>query len=186
MKTQTSSEKILKPFNGPTFPFEIKTNISFNGDLVTVDYKISNLIESVALTSRKTKPQRTIGLWNSTCFELFLKNKGSNEYIEFNFSSSHDWNCFKFQNQNDQLREWTQLNKVEITSFRDTNLYHLKVTFLKPQLPSNFQELERLLYSTTTVIKHSDDSYSYWAIKHTDNKPNFHHPESFVELVVTL
>lgn len=186
MKTQASSEKILKPFSGNSFPFEIKATITINEELVTLDYKISNLIDSVALTSRKTKPQRTIGLWNATCFELFLKNKGANEYVEFNFSSSHDWNCFKFQNQNDELREWTQLKKVDITSFRDTNLYHLKVVFLKSQLPSNFQNLERLLYSTTTVIKHADDTFSYWAIKHTDNKPNFHHPESFVDLVAAL
>lgn len=186
MKDAAINEKILKPFSGTSFPFELKTKISFNGDLVALEFTISNLIDSIILPSRKNKPQRTIGLWNATCFELFLKNRGANEYVEFNFSPTHDWNCFKFQNQNDELKEWIQVKKVEITSFRDANLYQLKAVFLKSQLPSNFQNVERLLFSTTTVLKHSDDSLSYWAIKHTDNRPNFHHPESFTELVSTI
>ena len=38
--------------------------------------------------------ERKIGLWEGTCFESFLYDKTSGEYIELNFSGTGYWNAF--------------------------------------------------------------------------------------------
>lgn len=41
-------------------------------------------------------PARADGLWQRTCFELFLKRPGEPGYCEFNFSPSGEWAAYRF------------------------------------------------------------------------------------------
>ncbi len=41
-------------------------------------------------------PARADGLWQRTCFELFLKRPGEAGYCEFNFSPSGEWAAYRF------------------------------------------------------------------------------------------
>ena len=42
------------------------------------------------------RPQRADGLWERTCFELFLRDPESGAYLEFNFSPSGQWAAYRF------------------------------------------------------------------------------------------
>jgi hypothetical protein len=41
-------------------------------------------------------PMRKHGLWNETCFELFIAEQGSRSYREFNLSPAGHWNVYRF------------------------------------------------------------------------------------------
>ncbi|MDF7777123.1 DOMON-like domain-containing protein [Sphingomonas sp. AOB5] len=41
-------------------------------------------------------PARTDGLWQRTCFEIFLRDPGTGAYLEFNFSPSGEWAAYRF------------------------------------------------------------------------------------------
>ncbi|MEP9357206.1 DOMON-like domain-containing protein [Sphingomonas sp. KR3-1] len=51
--------------------------------------------EALALPT-PTRPARTDGLWQRTCFELFLRDPESGAYLEFNFSPSGEWAAYRF------------------------------------------------------------------------------------------
>ena len=42
-----------------------------------------------------------------------------------------------------------------------------------------FDELSELSVGITSVIKEKSGSLSYWALNHSDTRPNFHHFDSF-------
>lgn len=50
-------------------------------------------------------PTRADGLWQRTCFELFLKRPGVAGYCEFNFSPSGEWAAYRFDDYRDGLAE---------------------------------------------------------------------------------
>jgi hypothetical protein len=41
-------------------------------------------------------PSRADGLWQRTCFELFLRDPDTGGYLEFNFSPSGEWAAYRF------------------------------------------------------------------------------------------
>ncbi|HBR83499.1 MAG TPA: hypothetical protein DD861_04765, partial [Erythrobacter sp.] len=49
---------------------------------------------------------RADGLWQTTCFELFLRPDGGTAYHEFNLSPSERWNAYRFSAPRDGMSEW--------------------------------------------------------------------------------
>src|SRR4051794_37365458 len=56
--------------------------------------------------SREAK--RTDNLWQTTCFELFLKPTDGTAYFEFNFSPSGEWAAYAFASPRVGMREAVQ------------------------------------------------------------------------------
>ena len=50
-------------------------------------------------------PARADGLWQRTCFELFLRRAGEAGYVEFNFSPSGEWAAYQFDGYRDGMGE---------------------------------------------------------------------------------
>jgi hypothetical protein len=89
-------------------------------------------------------------LWRRTCFEAFVQANGG--YVEFNLSPSGQWASYRFDAPRQGMR-----NAVELT------------------LPSGARRL-----GLSAVIEATDGTISYWALAHPSDKPDFHHPDSFV------
>ena len=49
-------------------------------------------------------PARVDGLWQRTCFELFLLDADDGSYREFNFSPSGEWAAYAFEGYRDGMR----------------------------------------------------------------------------------
>jgi hypothetical protein len=121
-----------------------------------------------------TEAQRRDGLWKSTCFELFLKVPNKSTYYEFNFSPEGFWNLYHFsdyrkphpphRSEDFSITEWSWRSQV------------FKVAL------SNKTSVRDWSASITAVLQNLNHEVQYWALKHTDEKPNFHHFDSFVEL----
>lgn len=125
-----------------------------------------------------TSPGRADGLWESTCFELFLRPANSHGYFEFNFSPSTKWAAYEF----DSYR----------AGRRDMVLSLDPMVCREPEPPSDasyvleaevdFSDIPpvALRMGLCAVIEETDGTKSYWALAHPPgDKPDFHDPACF-------
>jgi hypothetical protein len=170
----------LIPFNLDNAPkINIEVELNQNQDCLFISYRIREGVELINLGCGTPKKERATGLWENTCFELFLKNK-TNQYIEFNFSPCFEWNCFYFNKKGDELKEWNKMQRPE-TDILLSQDHFLHFSVIKKNLfPDGFFDNEdKLDVGITTVIKSKSGQMSYWALSHNDIRPNFHHFDSF-------
>src|SRR5690349_4799096 len=52
-----------------------------------------------------TSPTRAEELWQSTCFEAFVRCSASEAYYEFNFAPSTQWAAYQFDGYRSGMRE---------------------------------------------------------------------------------
>lgn len=169
----------LKTYNqNETFPFTLKSEINITDESVFVSYKLQGDLSSIDLGDGHPKKERVVGLWEKSCFELFIKND-LGQYIEFNFSPIFEWNCFFFNQKGDKLTEFSKMPMPALDILRSLETYHLMAQIKKEHFPDDFFHPTKMNAGITTVIKLKDKSVSYWALSHEDTRPNFHHFDSF-------
>jgi hypothetical protein len=124
------------------------------------------------------EPRRADGLWEHTCFEAFIRARGS-AYYELNFSPSTEWAVYRF----DDYREGMAPAEIERTPVIDVQprAFGLELNAVislseMPELIGN----ARLEIGVAAVIESVDRQRSYWAVFHPAPQPDFHHPEGFV------
>jgi hypothetical protein len=118
------------------------------------------------------RPERTDGLWKSTCFELFAKPVGGDAYFEFNFSPSFQWAAYAFDGYRSGMRELAA-EDPEIAVTPKPPHFFLAVEAM-PLLPRVAMQI-----GLSAVIEEVDGTKSYWALGHPPGQPDFHHPDCF-------
>lgn len=173
----------LKPFdNNPDYKFSIESELNYTTESVFINYKLTGDLSGLDLGSGHPKHARVIKLWEKTCFELFIKNSKDN-YIEFNFSPDFEWNAFYFAKKGDALVEYAGVDLVKMDILLSLEVFHLIVEIDKKKFPKGFFDQEsKLSGAITSVIKEKNERLSYWALNHTDTRPNFHDFRSFVAI----
>jgi hypothetical protein len=116
---------------------------------------------------------RADGLWNSTCFELFLRNPGESRYLEFNFSPSSQWAAYQFNDYRDGMSELA-METPEIFDDASETHFALEATLALPSLLG-----AHIQAALSAVVHESGDVKSYWALKHPPGDPDFHHKDCF-------
>lgn len=172
-----SMQNKLIPYDQTQYPFEILTQLTPTEESIFISYSLSGDIAQIDLEDGTPKRERIIGLWQKTCFELFIKNN-KDQYIEFNFSPVFEWNCFFFNKKGDPLCEFPLMKEVKFDILRSAEVFKVIVEIDRKSFPENFFDGE-MLAGITTVIKEKSAKVSYWALSHNDTRPNFHHFESF-------
>jgi len=117
-------------------------------------------------------PERTDGLWTSTCFELFVKPAPSDRYFEFNFSPSFQWAAYDFSGYR-AGRQDRPAHDPEIWISQAGDHFFLAVEAL-PVLPA-----ADLRIGLSAVIEEEGGTLSYWALAHSPGPPDFHHSDCF-------
>lgn len=135
-----------------------------------IEYEVDSA-EAVHLPSPQT-PKRTDNLWKSTCFELFARRKGSQAYIELNFSPSFQWAAYAFEGPRTGRRD-LPTHDPEIWITPAGSWFFLAVEALPNLGP------EPLQFGLSAVIEEVDGTKSYWALAHPPGPPDFHHPDCF-------
>lgn len=113
-------------------------------------------------------PERTDGLWQSTCFEMFVTGAGES-YTEFNFSPSTQWAAYAFTGYRTGMAD-IPLSVPRIEPIESG----IRVTF---DYAPEQQCLPRI--GVSAVIEELDGTKSYWALAHPPGKPDFHHKDCF-------
>ena len=155
------------------------------------------------------EPERTDGLWEHSCFELFLLDPESGAYLEFNLSPSGQWAAYRFDAYREGRRDLDVARPRILTPDRaqfalsmaahlrgigldeDSIRIMLEMEMSLPEARSQFA-LNALLEDpdlggdtgwragVSAVIEETDGTKSYWALAHPPGPPDFHHPDCFL------
>ncbi|MBB6122446.1 DOMON-like domain-containing protein [Sphingobium subterraneum] len=111
-------------------------------------------------------PQRTDGLWQTTCFELFIED-GTGDYSEFNFAPSMQWAAYRFSGYRQGMND-LPLSAPRVEPMEEG----IRVTL-------DFPVENGARFGLSAVIEEVDGTKSCWALAHPPGKPDFHHPDCF-------
>ena len=148
-----------------------------SGSSLTLTYSISGDITRLRIPPPRSS-RRADGLWQHTCFELFLAEKGQQFYWEFNFSPSGEWAAYAFKSYRDGAAIEDDGLDPKIAVRSAANILELEALVRLDRLQT-IKLQGRLRMGLSTVIEENDGTLSYWALKHPPGKPDFHHPDSF-------
>ncbi len=126
---------------------------------------------------------RQDGLWNSTCFELFARQPGRAEYIEFNFAPYAAWAAYRFSGTRAGMQPLVLETSPHLVDGRledrareIDSFYQFAATVPRQGLLADDPRI-----GLSAVIEEKDGTKSWWALAHPDpDKPDFHHPDCFV------
>lgn len=134
-------------------------------------YVVTGRIDDL-LVPAPADPERSDGLWQSTCFEAFAREVDAEGYDEFNFAPSTQWAVYRFDGYRSGMAKPDVLApRVEGGVEGDTYVLHAAF-----DLPG----AGPWRLGLSAVIEETNGEKSYWARAHPPGKPDFHHADSFV------
>ncbi len=105
-------------------------------------------------------------IWESTCFEAFVKYKTGDSYLEFNIALDGRWNVYHFDSirtpQPPREDEKCFVQSITASAGR------LKVV-IKAELDPGVYQI-----GLSAIIETLYGQKSFWALKHCQEKPDFH------------
>lgn len=117
---------------------------------------------------------RTDDLWQTTCFELYLKPLGGEAYCELNLSPSERWNAYDFDGYRAGMRERPFPREPECTIRRGSSFAIFDAAIPVAGLPD-----EDCAMGLSAILEEQGGVKSYWALTHPEGKPDFHDPACF-------
>ena len=117
---------------------------------------------------------RSDGLWETTCFEAFLKPEESESYFEFNFSPSTEWAAYRFDHYREGRTDLPRLVEPFLTPGHEPSEPLLEVDLDLSGLPNL-----PLRLGLSAVIEEVGGRKSFWALAHPPGTPDFHHRDCF-------
>ena len=137
-------------------------------------FHLEGQLNALAL-DKPRPPERTNGLWKSTCFEAFLRSNRDSDYLEYNFAPSSQWAAYAFTNYRTGGNDLRVNKAPEILLDASESHFAIETEIL---LPTDWRKLPIEL-NLTAVIEEADGTKSYWALTHPPGKPDFHHKDCF-------
>ena len=117
---------------------------------------------------------RADGLWQTTCFELFVRDGGGPAYVEFNLSPSERWNAYCFSETRTGQEEFALPQEPACTMRQGSSFAIFDAAI--PAVPLFAGEPAIAL---SAVIEEEGGLLSYWALAHPAPQPDFHAPACF-------
>jgi hypothetical protein len=122
--------------------------------------------------SEPKDPQRADDLWQTTCFEAFLKDDAADAYREWNFAPSGDWAAYDFTARREG-RVNADTGEPYIRVEDNMTWWALGAT-IAVDADTEWQ------LGLSAVLEEKDGTKSYWALAHPNlEKPDFHDPACF-------
>jgi hypothetical protein len=158
--------------------FQIESDLQIKGSDLYVEFKISDAqnlfkfpIKNETWTASTVK--RENGLWQATCFEMFLMPEGSKRYYEFNFSLKPAWNAYQFET----YRHPQPPAPTGDFNFR-TMSWDPVGNILKVAL-NNKSSYRQFHVGLTAILVEKSGAKHYCALTHLGERPDFHIAKSF-------
>ncbi len=117
---------------------------------------------------------RADGLWQTTCFELFVRSDEAAGYSEFNLSPSERWAAYDFSSYREGMQERAMPHEPACTMRKGTDL-----AIFDAAIPASGLPPLPWRYALTAVLEEEGGRKSYWALCHGEGKPDFHDPACF-------
>lgn len=113
-------------------------------------------------------------LWETTCFELFVKPSGGSGYCEFNLSPSERWAAYDFTGYREGMSERPFAREPDCTMRTGLAMAIFDAALPRAHVPGG-----KCAVGLCAVIEEQGDVKSYWALAHGGNKPDFHDAACF-------
>ncbi|MEW9856819.1 DOMON-like domain-containing protein [Novosphingobium sp. M1R2S20] len=117
---------------------------------------------------------RADGLWQATCFEIFIQPPGEAGYVELNLSPSERWNAYDFVAYRQGMSERSFPREPSCAMRKGEALAIFDAAVPASALPS-----APWRYGMAAVIEEEGGTKSFWALAHNADKPDFHDPACF-------
>lgn len=124
------------------------------------------------------EPARSDGLWQHTCFEVFLLLPGRESYLEFNLAPSGQWAAYSFARPREGMAPLEAVRAIPIRTETAAEEFELAATI---DLAGRADYAAASLWQAglSAVIEERSGRKSYWALAHPPGKPDFHHRDCF-------
>jgi hypothetical protein len=160
----------------PAFPpahvRQITSRITPDGDWLGLRWRIEGAHKLVVPPF--AGKGRADGLWQTTCFELFLQVPGESGYTELNLSPSERWNAYDFATYREGMSERLFPREPACTMRKGEELAIFDAAVPASALPS-----APWRFNMTAVIEEEGSVKSFWALAHAAGQPDFHDPACF-------
>jgi len=155
--------------------YRVEADVEHCTALLRVHYRLTAPPNAISIPNITNSPERRDGLWQHTCFEIFIADAESTRYTELNFSPSGDWAAYRFADyrQISEARPGGPSPSIK-TEFANGGL-SLSATIAPEMLPST----SSWQIGLNCVLEHADGQLSYWALHHPSPHPDFHQRAGF-------
>jgi hypothetical protein len=126
-------------------------------------------------------PRIATELWRHTCFEAFIAIEGQPAYHEFNFAPSGEWAVYAFSGYRNGGPLAKEMMRPHITVRSTDSRLELDALVRLEEL-STVHPRASLRIGLSAVVEASD-GFSYWALRHQADKPDFHDAHGFALLL---
>jgi hypothetical protein len=114
------------------------------------------------------EPSQADRLWQTTCFEAFLRPKGEDGYREWNFAPSSQWAAYDFTSNRDGMTNAPIASPPYIRIEDNFTWWALGAT-IAVDADTQWQ------LGLSAVLEEKGGTKSYWALAHPQGeKPDFH------------
>jgi hypothetical protein len=163
------------PSSEPPPPLEITARLLRSSCTVSMSLQVRGSPDLIVIPARAASPARRTGLWEQTCFELFLAPERSSRYWEVNLSPSGHWNVFRFSGYRQDMQEETALTSLPFT-------VQMEPRVMLVNLDVEITEIgeRNLAAGVSAVIESRGGHRTYWSLLHCGPRPDFHAREGFV------
>ncbi|MCP9931760.1 DOMON-like domain-containing protein [Cyanobium sp. AMD-g] len=169
----------LRPFgvDGPAPDLWLGGEISREGDLLGLRYRLDGAIETLQLPPPASSPTRRDGLWTTTCFECFWGLEGERPYWELNLSPAGHWNLYRLEDYRLGLRQEPGYDRPLHRVSQEDGVLSMELDL---PLPAPISPEARLQVAIAAVIEDRRGQLSYWALAHPGAEPDFHRRDAFL------
>ena len=87
-------ELVPHPLHSPHAVQSVAVELERKGEALRLRYHLSGDLAEVVIPA-PTSPRRADNLWQTTCFEAFVRGEGA-DYAEYNFTPSGEWAAYGF------------------------------------------------------------------------------------------
>lgn len=123
--------------------------------------------------SERSEPARVDRLWQTTCFEAFLRPSGRSSYREWDFATSGDWAAYDFTDYRKDMADAEVRSPPYIRLEDNFTWWGLGAT-IAVEADQDWE------LGLSAVLEEEDGTKSYWALAHAaGEKPDFHAPDCF-------
>lgn len=168
----------LKPFPGEENRTDIKIpgTIGRRGNTLSLGFAILGDLSELDIPSPEDSPGRRDRLWEETCLELFLAEKKSVRYWEFNLSPGGNWNAYRFTSYRKGMREEQAFGSLPFRVLTEPGVIRLSLDLGTGKIIPAGMTIE---VAVCAVIRTVTGETSHWACVHPGPRPDFHRRDGF-------
>jgi hypothetical protein len=165
------------PETPPSEPFKLWVNVDHSGAFgATASANLWFCIGAApirfVIPEPAEEPGRAADLWETTCFEAFLRLRGDKPYREWNFAPSGNWAAYDFTSHREG-RSDADVAPPYIRVEDNLTWWAFGATIAVPSKKTFDLGL-------SAVLEEKDGPKSYWALDHSEGeKPDFHDAACF-------